>query len=451
MPLRGKKMLVVGLGVSGAASCRLGVGHGASVRATDAAMNPPAAAGLAALGVSLSLGGHRAADFAWADLIVLSPGVDHRLPEIAGAAARGAEVIGEMELGYRFLKAPAVMITGTNGKTTVTTLIGEMLEAAGRQVFSGGNLGTPLCELVAGPHAHIDWAVLEVSSFQTDTMVHLRPRVGLLLNITPDHLDRYASFDAYAASKFRLFGNQHGDDLAILCFDDPAVRRRFYQAPARIWAYASQPHPHAGGWLEGDDLVIEPNQGQPPLCISAGKSPLVGGFNRLNLLAASLAALACGVTPEVIQGVVDRFRGLGHRMVHVMAIAGVDFYDDSKGTNVGAVQAALGALDKPVVLLLGGRDKAGRFADLAPQMAGKVAQVICFGEAGPAIHAQVSGLAPSLVAPDLATAVSEARRLAQPGQAVLLSPGCASFDAYTGYAQRGDHFQALVRAEAERV
>ncbi|MFZ5586565.1 MAG: UDP-N-acetylmuramoyl-L-alanine--D-glutamate ligase [Thermodesulfobacteriota bacterium] len=450
MNLRGKKMLVVGLGVSGAAVCRLGAAHGAVVRATDAAAAPPAAAGLAELGVSLSLGGHRDEDFAWAELIVLSPGVDHRRPEIAAAAAHGAEVIGEMELGWRLLKAPAVMITGTNGKTTVTTLVAEMLAASGLKVFSGGNLGTPLCELVAQPHA-IDWAVLEISSFQTDTMVHLRPRVGVLLNITPDHLDRYAGFDQYADSKFRLFSNQHGDDLAILCFDDPAVGRRFYQAPARIWAYSARPHPHSGGWLEGDDLVLEPNHGSAGLRLSAAKSPLVGGFNRLNLLAASLAALACGALPAAVQGVIDNFRGLGHRLVHVADIAGVAFYDDSKGTNVGAVQAALTALARPVVLLLGGRDKEGRFADLAPQMAGKVVQVICFGEAGPSIHAQIAGLAPSLVVADLAAAVGEARRLARPGQAVLLSPGCASFDAYTGYAQRGDHFQALVRAEASRV
>ncbi|MCA1905503.1 MAG: UDP-N-acetylmuramoyl-L-alanine--D-glutamate ligase [Desulfarculus sp.] len=448
MNLRHKKVLVVGLGKSGRAVCRLCLGHGALVRATDQSPDIAGTDELRDQGVSLSLGGHRPEDFAWAELIVLSPGVDHRLPEVAQAAARGAEVIGELELGYRFLKAPAVMITGSNGKTTVTTLVAEILTAAGMRVFAGGNLGTPLCELVAG-RQEIDWAVLEVSSFQTDTMAQLRPRVGVILNITPDHLDRYASFDDYAASKFRLFANQRHDDLAILCFSDREVARRFYLAPARIWAYAADRQPHPGGWLEGDDLVCDIGDGGQ-VRLSAANSRLVGGFNRLNLLAAALVAKACGVAPSVIQRVIDGFRGLDHRLQYVASIDGVDYYDDSKGTNVGAVQAALTAIDRPVVLLLGGRDKDGRFADLAPQARGKVVRILCFGEAGPAIHQQVRGLAPAEIAPDLAAAVARARATAAPGQVVLLSPGCASFDAYTGYAQRGDHFQTLVRAEATR-
>lgn len=448
MNLRHKKVLVVGLGKSGRAVCRLCLNHGALVRATDQAPTIAGAEELRDQGAGLSLGGHRPEDFAWAELIVLSPGVDHRLPEIAGAAARGAEVIGELELGYRFLKAPAVMITGSNGKTTVTTLVAKILTAAGQRVFAGGNLGTPLCELVAG-RQEIDWAVLEVSSFQTDTMAQLRPRVGVILNITPDHMDRYASFDDYAASKFRLFANQRHDDLALLCFEDPQVRRRFTLAPARIWVYASQRHPHPGGWLEGDDLVCDTGDGAQ-LRYSAGHSRLVGGFNRLNLLAAGLVAKACGVDPAVTQQVIDQFRGLGHRLEYVASIDEVDYYDDSKGTNVGAVQAALTAIERPVVLLLGGRDKDGRFADLAPQMNGKVVRVLCFGEAGPAIHDQVRSLAAAEIVADLAAGVSRARELAAPGQVVLLSPGCASFDAYSGYAQRGEHFQTLVRAEAAR-
>lgn len=444
MELAGKQVLVVGLGKSGVAAARLCAHKGAVVTATDQAANPPLAAGLAGRGIGLSLGGHRAADFAKAEIIVLSPGVDHRLPEIAQAAARGALVIGELELACRFLTAPAVMITGTNGKTTVTTLIGKMLEAAGLKVFSGGNLGTPLSEALLEPKP-LDWAVLEVSSFQTDTAVLLNPRVGLLLNITPDHLDRYDGFDDYARSKYRLFANQKGQDLAILCLDDPEVASRAALAPARVWGYASQGPRRPGGWLEGQDLVMDLDGRQ--LSLSAAQSKLVGGFNRLNLMAASLAALACGVEPSVIQGVIDGFKGLGHRVQFVASLEGVDYYDDSKGTNVGAVQAALTALARPTVLLLGGRDKEGRFADLAPQLA-SVTQILCFGEAGPAIHAQVKDLAPSQLLPDLPAAVSAARALAAPGQAVLLSPGCASFDAYNGYAQRGDHFQELVRREA---
>lgn len=443
MELKGQKVLVVGLGKSGAAAARLCLLRGAAVTATDMAANPPAAAELAGLGARLSLGGHRAEDFAAAQIIVLSPGVDHRLPEIKSAQARGALVMGEMELAYRFLKAPAVMITGTNGKTTVTTLVGLMLEAAGMKVFSGGNLGTPLCELVNAPQ-DLDWAVLEVSSFQTDTAHDLRPRVAVILNITPDHLDRYDGFDDYAKSKYRLLARQAGDDVAIMCLDDPEVAARAHLAPVRVWAYGKAGPRRPGGWLAGADLLL--NTGGADLTLSAAKSKLVGGFNRLNLLAASLAACACGCPPTAIQAVIDGFGGLGHRVQHVACLAGVDYYDDSKGTNVGAVQAALTALARPTLLLLGGRDKDGRFADLAPQMA-TVTTALCFGEAGPAIQRQLAGLVASELVPDLATAVKRAQELARPGQAVLLSPGCASFDAYSGYAQRGDHFQALVREE----
>ena len=446
MELRGKKVLVVGLGASGAAAARLCLARGAAVIATDQGQDPAGARGLAEAGARLALGGHRDRDFAEAEIIVLSPGVDHRRGEVAAAAARGALVLGELELAFRFLKAPAVMITGTNGKTTVTTLVARMLEDAGMKVFSGGNLGTPLAELVAGPQ-EIDWAVLEVSSFQTDTAGELRPRVGVLLNITPDHLDRYDSFEDYARSKYRLFARQAEGDLAILCADDPEVAARASLAPARVWAYGAVGPRRPGGWLESDDLVIDRGT-DGALRLSAAKSPLVGGFNRLNLLAASLAALACGAPPEVIQRVIEEYRPWGHRLAFVASVDGADYYDDSKGTNVGAVQAALTALDKQVVLLLGGRDKDGRFADLAPQLQNRVTAVVCFGEAGPAIHEQIKGLAKSETVPDLARAVERAHALAAPGQAVLLSPGCASFDAYTGYAQRGDHFQALVRGLA---
>ncbi len=443
MELRDKRVLVVGLGGSGVAAARLCQAKGARVAATDQAADPPAARQLAGGGIELHLGGHRAQDFAWAEIIVLSPGVDHRQALVKDAVAKGALLLGELELGYRFLEAPALMITGSNGKTTVTTLVGRMLETAGYRVFAGGNLGTPLCSLVAGPQ-EIDWAVLEVSSFQTDTALELRPRVGVILNITPDHLDRYDSFADYAASKLRLFARQADGDLAILCLDDPEVAARASLAPARVFGYASQGPRPAGGWLEGDDLLLADGVAEP-LRLSAAKSPLQGGFNRLNLLAASLAARAAGAPPEAIQRAIDEFPGLGHRLQYVANKAGVDYLDDSKGTNVGAVQAALGALNQPVILLLGGRDKDGRFADLAPQLAGKVTLALCFGEAGPAIATQLAGLVPTQVTPDLAQAVALAAAQARPGQAVLLSPGCASFDAYSGYAQRGDHFQSLVR------
>jgi len=445
MELAGKKVLVVGLGDSGLAAARLCLQQGALVTATDQSPSPPGAEELARQGARLSLGGHRREDFLQAELVVLSPGVDPRRPEVQAAEAAGAEVLGELELGFRFLQAPAVMITGTNGKSTVTTLVGRMLAASGLRTFVGGNLGTPLCSFILRGE-EVDWAVLEVSSFQIDTARELRPRVGVILNLAPDHLDRYPDFAAYAASKFRLLANQAGDDLAVLYDDDPEVRRRKGQAPARVWTYGASGPRRPGGWLEGDHLVMQSPSGHE-LRLDTSASPLPGLFNRLNLLAACLAALGAGADVWALQGTINLFRGLPHRLQLVASLEGVDWLDDSKGTNVGAVRAALAALERPVVLLLGGRDKGDRFPDLAPELQSRVRLVICFGEAGPAIARQLQGLAPIQVEPDLPAAVAAARAAARPGEAVLLSPGCASFDAYQDYSQRGRHFQALVRGE----
>jgi UDP-N-acetylmuramoylalanine--D-glutamate ligase len=443
--LSGKKILVVGLGKSGAAAARLCLAHGARVIATDQAADTELAAQVAKAGAEMHLGGHRPEDFAWAEMIVLSPGVDQRLPEVAAAMERGAEVIGELELGWRFLEAPAVMITGTNGKSTVTTLIGRMLAAAGSRVFVGGNLGTPLCEFI-NRGEEVDWVVLEVSSFQLDTPHSFRPKVGVLLNISPDHLDRYEEVDDYTASKFSLFAKQGAGDVAVLCLDDPLVAAGKDHCPAQVWGYAAQGPVEPGGWLMDDNLIVAAQAGTG-LKLSIKNSRLHGHFNRLNLLAASLASLAVGADPFAVQAAIDAFQGLPHRLELVLEQDGVSWFDDSKGTNVGAVIAALDALALPTVLLLGGRDKEGRFAELAPQLESYVKQVICFGEAGPSIHGQIDSLAKSQVVENLQAAVALARQVAQPGQSVLLSPGCASFDDYTGYAQRGDHFKALVKGE----
>jgi UDP-N-acetylmuramoylalanine--D-glutamate ligase len=443
--LDGKKVLVVGLGKSGAAAALLCLDRGARVIATDQADDTEFAAQVAEAGAEMHLGGHQPEDFAWAEVVVLSPGVDQRLPEVAAAMERGAEVIGELELGWRFLQAPAVMITGTNGKSTVTTLIGRMLAAAGNRVFVGGNLGTPLCEFINRGES-VDWVVLEVSSFQLDTPHTFRPKVGVILNISPDHLDRYEDVDQYAASKFSLLANQGAGDVAVLCLDDPLVAAGKDHCPAQVWGYAAQGPVEPGGWLMDDDLIIAAQPGTG-LNLSTKDSRLHGHFNRLNLLAASLASLAAGADPFAVQAAIDAFRGLPHRLELVEEQDGVFWFDDSKGTNVGAVIAALDALALPTVLLLGGRDKEGRFAEMAAELERYVKHAICFGEAGPSIHGQIDGLAKSQVVENLQAAVATARQIAQPGQAVLLSPGCASFDAYTGYAQRGDHFKALVKGE----
>lgn len=445
MELKGKKVLVVGLGKSGAAAAQLCLSREARVIATDQAADTDFAPQLAAAGAELHLGGHRLEDFTWAEVVVLSPGVDQRLPEVLAAKQHGAEVLGELELGWRFLRAPAVMITGTNGKSTVTTLIGRMLEAAGKKIFLGGNLGTPLCELI-NRNETVDWAVLEVSSFQLDTSSTVRPKVGVLLNVSPDHLDRYESAEEYVDSKLSLFRNQGSGDVAVLCLDDPIIAERKDHCPAQVWGYAAQGPVEPGGWLMNGDLIIAAQPGTG-LSLSAKSCSLHGHFNRLNLLAASLAALAAGADPFAVQSAIDAFQALPHRLELVENRDGVMWFDDSKGTNVGAVIAALEALAMPAVLLLGGRDKEGSFGQLEPQFKKFVQQAICFGEAGPAIHKQISALTESQVAAGLSEAVELAKEITKPGQAVLLSPGCASFDAYTGYAQRGDHFKALVKGQ----
>lgn len=444
MQLAEKKVLVVGLGVSGNAAARLCLQKGARVRATDIKMDTEQANQLSSLGAVLTLGAHRQEDFAWADIIVLSPGVDNRQPLIQQAQADGKLVIGEMELAFSFIPCPSIMVTGSNGKTTVCTLLAEIMQAAGHQVFAGGNLGVPLSQLIIDKVVP-DWAVLEVSSFQTDTSRNLKPRIGIILNLQPDHMDRYATFEDYANSKFSMLQNQQGDDLAILCSDDPRVAARVNLAPALVVRYGlDYPKLDSSAWLQGNFMVIRLPDRDPVMIDIAGNQ-LVGGFNRLNLLAVAAACLYAGVEPELIRQHITQFPGLPHRLVKVGQINEISFYDDSKATNVGAVQAALGAVPQASVLLLGGRDKAGIFIQLLPELLQYAVGVVCFGEAGPDIYQQLKDVFPCQLADDLASAVNIAYRIASPGQAVLLSPGCASFDAYTGYAQRGDHFIQLVK------
>ena len=448
MQLAEKDILVVGSGVSGAAAARLCLREGARVTVTDMSPAPPLAQELAQAGVRLVLGEHREEDFSSAQLIVVSPGVPPSLPPLARAVAAGVPVMAELDLGLSFLKAPTVMITGTNGKSTVTTLVGRMLAASLMRVFVGGNLGTPLCGSILREE-EVDWAVLEVSSFQLDWTAGLAPQVGVLLNLAPDHLDRHADFEEYAARKMRMLAGQGPADRAVICLDDPEVKARAAQVPGPIWGYGLTGPCQPGAWLEGEHLVLEVEPGAPSR-LDLGASPLSGGFNRLNLMAASLASLAAGADLWALQATINLFRGLPHRVQKVGECREVEFVDDSKATNVHAVVGALRAMERPTVLLLGGRDKAGDFTVLGPEMKDLVRQVICFGEAGPVILEQVRDLANARLASDLASAVELAAHLAQPGWTVLLSPGCTSFDAYGSYAQRGDHFASLVR-EKERA
>ncbi|HLK88423.1 MAG TPA: UDP-N-acetylmuramoyl-L-alanine--D-glutamate ligase [Polyangia bacterium] len=444
-PLADKRVLVVGLGRSGIAAAVLCATRGAHVTVTDKRPAIDLVGALARLpdGIAQELGGHRRESFLGADLIVLSPGVPE-IPELAAARAAGVEITGELELAAWFVTAPIVAITGTNGKSTVTTLIGDMLRATGRPTFVGGNLGEPLCEAVGTPAAGPGgFCVVEVSSFQLETVVAFHPRVAVLLNITPDHLDRYDGMEGYAAAKARIFTAQGEGDFAVVNFDDPPSVRASAAGRARREGFSIVETLATGAWLGGPLMVKLP--GEAPESYPADLPWLHGQrHNQANALAALLAARLAGASPaEARQGLLA-FRPLAHRMELVADVGGIAYYDDSKGTNVGAVVAALDGFPRPVVLIAGGRDKGGDYAPLAAVLERVGRAAVLIGEAAPKMEAALTSALLVERAATLQEAVEAARRLARPGDAVVLSPACSSFDMFRDYAHRAEVFRSAV-------
>jgi len=433
MTLAKKSALVVGLGRSGLAAARLLLRQGASVTVTDRKSEEELGAAATALGpeVRLELGGHRARSFRDADLIVLSPGVPP-LPELD--EARG-EILGEFELACRLLRAPMVAVTGTNGKSTTTSLIGEMLGLLGRPLFVGGNLGTPLCEAVGGPADRPEGIVVaEVSSFQLETVGRYHAHVALLLNVSPDHLDRYADQEAYARTKARVFSNQTPADFAIVREDLVELCR----TAARPLRFGSSPG--ADARLDGGSIVLH------GLRLDASGLPLVGRHNLENLAASLLAAGCMGIAAADAMEVARAFQPLPHRMERVAETRGVAYYDDSKATNVGAVARSLEGFPRPVVLIAGGRDKGGSYQPLRAAVAKVARAAVLIGEARPLIASALQGAVPVELAEDMADAVRRAAALALPGDAVVLSPACSSYDMFKNYEERGRAFRAAVEA-----
>lgn len=439
----GEKTLVVGLGKSGMAVCALLLSRGAAVAATDLRARSEFNGALNDIedaGCSLRVGSHRIEDFVNADRIVVSPGIPLDIEPLREARSRGIEIMGELEWSWRQVSLPVIAVTGTNGKTTTTALIGEMLKQAGRKPFVGGNIGTPLSQWIfSGEKA--DTLVLEVSSFQLDTADTFRPDIGVLLNVTEDHLDRYENFKAYTDSKMSLFRRQNCDNFAVISADDPIGKKRSRQIPGKV-LYFSHSDPVSNARVDGPVIKVEvPGGGN--FEISLEKTRLPGLHNRENIMAASLAAACAGVRAEAIQAAVDGFDGFAHRVQWVRNWKGIDFYDDSKATNVGAVVKALEGFDRPVLLLVGGRDKLGAYEPLLAPLASRGKGVFVFGEAGPRIYAELSGKVPAALYPDLGSAFQAAVSGASPGDIVLLSPACSSFDQYQSYAHRGDHFKKM--------
>jgi UDP-N-acetylmuramoylalanine--D-glutamate ligase len=444
MELLRKRILVVGLARTGIAAARFLHRRGAFVRGTDLAAESrlgPEVAELRELGIPLELGGHSEEAFANAEIIVLSPGVPHRLPPLQAARASGVPVIGEVELAVRFIREPLVAVTGTNGKTTTTELVGAMLAASGRRVFVGGNIGRPLIGYVDGGMG-AETVVAEVSSFQLDTIETFRPAVGVLLNITDDHLDRYPDFEAYAASKMRLFENQEPQDVAVLNGGDPVIRAHLGSLRSRkLFFNASEPD--AAACLNGRMLILR-LPGRPTVPLNLLQFRLRGTHNIENAAAAALAALAAGASPEGIQKALDAFTPAAHRLETIAVLDGVEYVNDSKATNVDAVRRALESFSSPVVLIMGGVDKGGNFGRLKEAVRRRGRGLILLGGGRDAIRAALGGLLPMGEASHMHEAVQAARGMASAGDVVLLAPGCASFDLYANYQERGEDFRRAV-------
>jgi UDP-N-acetylmuramoylalanine--D-glutamate ligase len=440
MDLEARRVLVVGLGHSGIAAARLCARRGAKVTGLDAKATVGAdVRALEGEGVALALGSNEAADPTAFELIVVSPGVP-MFAGLAAAEAKGIPIWGEVELAVRMMKhvAPIAAIGGTNGKSTTTTLVAELLAEGSANVFAGGNLGEPLAN---HDQERFDVVVLEVSSFQMERVDTFKPRSASLLNVSEDHLDRYPSFAAYAAAKGNCFQRQDASDVAVVPFGDEVCLREARRGKAKLLTFGTDPKA---------DVVVEPDAVVDRIAghrFPRAEIALQGGHNALNV-AAALAMLApFSPSEEHRRGVLRAFRGLGHRMALVAELGGVRYYDDSKGTNVGAVVTALaGTVEPKVVLIAGGKDKGGSYAPIADALRTKGRAAVLIGEAAPLIEAALAGVVPIERAATMDDAVRAAQRLAQPGDAVLLSPACSSFDMFRDYKHRGDEFVRAVKS-----
>ncbi len=461
MELANKTIIVVGLGVTGLAVARFLKKRGAVVIVTDQAAEKalgPRVQEIHEMGITTELGHHKSQSFEKADLVVLSPGVAHTIKPVLRAKEHGIPVVGEIELASRFIKAPILAVTGTNGKTTTTEILGSMLMHSGFNVFVGGNIGNPLIGYADGEQ-EADFIVAEISSFQLDTIDTFRPKIGVLLNITVDHLDRYPNFEAYAASKIRIFKNQQPDDIAVLNGSDPLVRSLTESLKSTKLFYASLNHEEEGVVNNGTRIDFRFTESKKrddkgPMAhlascdeefLNVSNLKLMGRHNLENAAAAALAAMAAGASPETVQEALNRYQGAAHRLEHIGTMHGVDFFNDSKATNVDAVIRAVESFSKPVVLIMGGLDKGGNFQALREVLARHAKKLIVMGKAATRIQSALGDTVPTISAASMADAVKQAYRVASPDNVILLSPGCASFDMYDNYAQRGEDFRKAVK------
>jgi UDP-N-acetylmuramoylalanine--D-glutamate ligase len=447
MELSKRRIAVIGLGTSGVSASKLLCREGAEVLAFDRRSEQELSSALAelrGLPVRFTQTEDLAAHLREIDGAVVSPGVPLGCLPVTGLRSAGIWVIGEIELASRFISVPLIAITGTNGKSTTTSLVGEILKASGWRVFVGGNLGPPLCEAVR-PGAEWDFVVAEVSSFQLESIERFHPRIGALLNLTPDHLDRYPDLGAYRAAKERVFENQAAGDDAVINADDPALSGLSGRLRSNVLFFSRRLKPSDRGLFVDDEQIVSTLSGRREPILPVGLLSLPGAHNLENALAASLIALLCGCPAQVVGETLSGFSGLPHRMEFVREVDGVRYINDSKGTNVGALTKSLEGIGSPIILIAGGRDKGGDFAGLKERVRKNVRRAILIGEAREAIREAWEGTTDLVLVESLKEAVFLAASSARPGETILLSPGCASFDQFLNFEDRGEQFKKLVR------
>lgn len=450
MELTGKKVLVVGAGRSGVAAARFLAARGAVVALSDRKAIgewTDEARALKAEGVGLVPGEPPMWLMDQIQLVVLSPGVPTKSIPVRYCERAGAEVVGEVELAARFLRGRLVAVTGTNGKTTTTTLVGELLRGAGLPTQVGGNIGTPLVSLVETSRED-GWTVAEVSSYQLETIRHFRPNVAAALNLMPDHMDRYESLMDYAAAKHNIFRNQTAGDVAVLNADDPIVASWAEGLNAHVALFSVRRELEEGLFLRRGELLSR-SRGAERVLTTRDEIRLRGLHNVENVLAALACGLACGADPDLMRETVKNFRPVEHRLEFVAEVGGVEFYNDSKATNVDAAVKAFEAfadIEGRIVLILGGRGKKAPYAPLAPLAAAKARALVLVGEDADRIESELKDYAPVVRATDMADAVRRAHERARPGDVALLAPACASFDMFESYEHRGRVFKEAVRS-----
>jgi UDP-N-acetylmuramoylalanine--D-glutamate ligase len=451
MDLENKRVLVVGLGKSGVASALFLKSRGARVTVSDSKPEAELRKEILQLldhGITVETGGHGDRTFRGQDLIVVSPGVPFDAPQLVQARSLAENVIGEIELAARFLPGPIAAITGANGKTTTTSLAGEIIAAGKFPVLVGGNIGTPAITFVdqAKPET---WIVLEVSSFQLETIVDFRPRIAIVLNITPDHLDRHKTFANYVNAKARILENQQADDFTVLNADDPAAIGLSERTLAQRFLFSRKKEIGTGAFVRSAHICFRDGHRESEI-MPLSEIPLKGAHNLENVLAGISIGMLVGCQPEQIRQAVHNFKAVEHRLEFVAKVAGVDYYNDSKATNVDATIKALESFPANIHLILGGKDKGSDYTVLNDLLRERVKRVYTIGAAAAKIESQIQGAAEIEHAETLENAVQRSAASAVPGDVVLLAPACSSFDQFQNYEHRGSVFKKAVRFLADR-